>query len=271
METGQMNRIIKERGSIDMRTKLRSKVTLLFMTCAVLLAIPAMALADTVTNNVDGTVDTSLETMNLTAGGSDGSAKIYVEPTENTSNPEDGKSRCNLTNSSSLTVNAASSNSAVATVSPSSATLTDCGQANGKTIAVAPEGQGTATISVSGPSSITVTNGSGTETRTFDYMANFTVNVAAAPVTNHAPTVSNAAQDAIGVEGEALTTSGAFSDLDGDTLSITKQSGAGTVTLSTTNPGQWSWSHTPTDNGSGTVSCGARSCSPPGFWWFSML
>jgi hypothetical protein len=37
-----------------MRTRLRSKVTLLFMTCAVLLAIPAMALADTVTNNIDG-------------------------------------------------------------------------------------------------------------------------------------------------------------------------------------------------------------------------
>jgi hypothetical protein len=84
-------------------------------------------------------------------------------------------------------------------------------------------------------------------------MANFTVNVAAAPVTNHAPTVSNAAQDANGVEGDTLTTSGAFSDQDGDTLSITKQSGAGTVTPSTTNPGQWSWSHTPTDNGSGTV------------------
>jgi PKD domain len=226
---------------------------LLLMTCAVLLAIPAMALADTVTNNVDGTVDTSLETMNLTAGGANGSAKVYVEPTGNTSNPADGKSGCNLTNNSSLTVNAASSNSAVATVSPSSATLTDCGVANGKTITVTPEGQGTATISVSGPSSITVTNGSGTEIRTFDYMANFTVNVAAAPVTNHAPTVSNAAQDANGVEGGTLTTSGAFSDQDGDTLSITKQSGAGTVEPSTTDPGQWSWSLPTTDNGSGTV------------------
>jgi hypothetical protein len=236
-----------------MRTRLRSKVTLLFMTCAVLLTIPAVALADTVTNNLDGTVDASLETMNLTAGGANGSAKIYVEPTGTGSNPADGKSGCNLTNSASLAVNAASSNSAVATVSPSSATLTDCNEANGKTITVTPEGQGTATISVSGPSSITVTNGSGTETRTFDYMANFTVNVAAAPVTNHAPTVSNAAQDANGVEGDTLTTSGAFSDQDGDTLSITKQSGAGTVTPSTTNPGQWSWSHTPTDNGSGTV------------------
>jgi hypothetical protein len=72
METGQMNRIIKERGLIDMRTRLRSKVTLLFMTCAVLLAVPAMALAaelvtselDTVTPNAvtveqGGTTNTS--------------------------------------------------------------------------------------------------------------------------------------------------------------------------------------------------------------------
>jgi hypothetical protein len=35
-----------------MRTKLRSKVTLLFMTCAVVLAIPAIALADNVKNDV---------------------------------------------------------------------------------------------------------------------------------------------------------------------------------------------------------------------------
>src|SRR5829696_7496775 len=35
-----------------MRTWLRSKLTLLFMTCAVLLAVPAIALADNVENDV---------------------------------------------------------------------------------------------------------------------------------------------------------------------------------------------------------------------------
>ena len=65
METRQMNRTIKERGSIDMRTRLRSKVTLLFMTCAVLLAIPAMALASDVDVNsvVDVTTPNSAVTL----------------------------------------------------------------------------------------------------------------------------------------------------------------------------------------------------------------
>jgi Bacterial Ig domain/PKD domain len=69
---------------------------------------------------------------------------------------------------------------------------------------------------------------------------------------NHAPTVSNAAADASGNEGSTLTTNGAFSDQDGNgTLTITKQSGAGTVTDN--GDGTWSWSHTPNDDGNGTV------------------
>ena len=42
------------KGQLDMRTKLRSKISLLFMTCAVLLAIPAIALADNAIADGDG-------------------------------------------------------------------------------------------------------------------------------------------------------------------------------------------------------------------------
>jgi hypothetical protein len=67
-----------------------------------------------------------------------------------------------------------------------------------------------------------------------------------------APQVSSAAANASGNEGSALTTSGAFSDADGNSsLTITKVTGAGTVTDN--GDGTWSWSHTPPDNGSGTV------------------
>jgi hypothetical protein len=67
-----------------------------------------------------------------------------------------------------------------------------------------------------------------------------------------APMVSTAAADANGSEGSALAASGAFSDQDGNgTLTITQVSGAGTVTPGS--DGSWSWSHTPGDNGSGTV------------------
>jgi hypothetical protein len=247
-----------------MRTMLRSKVTLLFMMLGMLLAIPAIALADQVTNNLDNTVDSSLETMNLTVGGANGSAKIYVkaantyvtDPTTGTTAP-DGKNGCNLTGTSTLAVSATSNNTGVATVSQSSPSITGCDDpklennfaiANGVTLTVTPVAQGSTTITVSGPGSITV----GGETRHFDYLANFTVNVAAAPVTNHAPAVSFAAQDASGNEGSELTTSGAFSDEDDDPLTLTQVSGAGTVDTDN-GDGTWSWSHTPNDQGGGTV------------------
>jgi hypothetical protein len=67
-----------------------------------------------------------------------------------------------------------------------------------------------------------------------------------------APTVSVAAPDANGSEGDTLQTSGSFADADPlPTLTITKQTGAGTVSQGT--GGSWSWSLPTTDNGSGTV------------------
>jgi PKD domain/Thrombospondin type 3 repeat len=67
------------------------------------------------------------------------------------------------------------------------------------------------------------------------------------------PAVETEADDVTdGVEGSPMSTNGAFSDADGnDTLTITKQSGAGTVTPGT--DGAWSWSYTSADQGSGTV------------------
>jgi Bacterial Ig-like domain/Thrombospondin type 3 repeat len=68
----------------------------------------------------------------------------------------------------------------------------------------------------------------------------------------HAPTVSTAAADANGAEGDTLGTSGSFADADpSPTLTVTKQSGAGTVTQGA--GGSWSWTLATTDNGSGTV------------------
>jgi Thrombospondin type 3 repeat len=65
---------------------------------------------------------------------------------------------------------------------------------------------------------------------------------------SYAPASSTAAADATGNEGDQLGTSGAFSDGDGNnTLSISKVSGAGTVTPNA--DGTWSWSHTPADQG----------------------
>jgi PKD domain len=80
-------------------------------------------------------------------------------------------------------------------------------------------------------------------------------------VTNNDPTVGTAADDASGNEGDTLTTNnGVFSDADGDTLTIAKQSGAGTVTAGT--DGAWSWSLATTDQTSGTVV--VRATDPDG-------
>lgn len=69
---------------------------------------------------------------------------------------------------------------------------------------------------------------------------------------SYAPAVSTAAADDTDDEGATLTTSGAFSDQDGNsTVIITKVSGAGTVIDN--GDGTWSWSLATTDNGTGSV------------------
>jgi hypothetical protein len=70
---------------------------------------------------------------------------------------------------------------------------------------------------------------------------------------SYAPAVLTEAADATGDEGDMLSTSGSFSDEDGnDTLAITKVSGAGTVVDNA--DGTWSWSLPTSDDGSGSVT-----------------
>jgi hypothetical protein len=184
MDAGESMGKPLKKGESNMRTKLRSRLSLLFVALAVMLAFPAMALADQIANSLDNSVDTAAEQMSLNEGGSAGTTKIYVNPANG-----DGKAGCNLTQGgSSISVSAASSNTNVATVSPSSFTLSNCGEENGQTITVTPVKAGSATISVSGPSSITVGSGKNAETRTFSYgQGTFNVNVA--EPANTAPTV----------------------------------------------------------------------------------
>jgi hypothetical protein len=73
-------------------------------------------------------------------------------------------------------------------------------------------------------------------------------------INDFAPQVKTAAADAGGFEGDTLSTSGAFSDADGDnSLTITRKSGVGAVTPTIPADGTWSWSYTVPDQGSGTV------------------
>jgi hypothetical protein len=96
------------------------------------------AAADDITNNVPGTV----KVMALNEGGPTGSTELTVVPQNG-----DGKNGCNLTGSTTLVVSVASSNTSVATVSPTSLTFGSCGDV--KTVTVTPHSAGSANVTLS--------------------------------------------------------------------------------------------------------------------------
>jgi hypothetical protein len=156
-----------------MRTKLRSKISLLFMTCAVLLAIPVVAIADDISNNLDASIDAVAETMPLQVGGANGTTTLYVVPQN-----DDGKNGCNLTGSTTLVANVTSSNPSVATVSPGSVTFDSCSAQ--RTLTVTPVAAGSTTISLAQSSNST--------SGTFNLApATFTVNVSPPPPPANTP------------------------------------------------------------------------------------
>jgi hypothetical protein len=142
------------------------------------MALQGAVLADTVYNNIDNSIDSTVETMSLTAGGTTGLTSLSVTPA-NVSGDNDSVNGCNVKNTNSLTVSVKSSDTTVATVSPSSVTFTDCNK--GQQLTIIPAGAGTATVSVS----ISANNTSGSF-----YLAPATFQVNVARPANTAPTVA---------------------------------------------------------------------------------
>jgi hypothetical protein len=155
---------------------MKTRNRLLFAAACVSLAVLPLATAfgDTITNNLDGTVDTVAEVMPLNVGGPAGTTQLYVVPTNG-----DGKSGCNLTGSTTFTVSVASSNVSVATVTPASVTFASC--ADTKLLTVTPVAVGSATISLTQTGN--TTEGSFT-------VGSATFTAAVAPPLNTAPQVS---------------------------------------------------------------------------------
>lgn len=142
---------------------------------ALTLLTGGIAVADDVSNSIDGTIDGTAEVMPLTVGGANGSTMLYVQPQN-----DDGKNGCNLTGSTTLTLNIASSNTSAATVSPSSVTFDGCGAI--RTLTVHPVAAGTTSVSA--------TQASNDTGATFNLApVNFTVSVTGG-VANTAPTVT---------------------------------------------------------------------------------
>ena len=141
------------------------------------------AAADDISNNVPGTV----KVMALNEGGATGSTDLTVVPRNG-----DGKNGCNLTGGTTLVVSVASSDTSVATVSPSSLTFASCGDV--KIVTVTPQSAGSANVTLS-----QVSNNTG---GSFNLgPAAFTVDVAPPPNTAPDVTVTGVEHGASYVKG----------------------------------------------------------------------
>jgi len=192
----------------------------LVVTTVLTLVFTVAAFADDVSNNLDTSVDATIEAMALTVGGSNGSVQFHLAPTNT-----DAKSGCNLGGpGAQLVLAISSSNTAVATLGASSVTITACDPTLSTAVSVHPVAVGSSTVTVTFTS---VTTNSGA-TSASDYNlapASFTVNVTSgitdsdgdgiADTLDNCPSVANADQadtdhDGIGDACDALT------DSDGD-------------------------------------------------------
>src|SRR5829696_7442162 len=133
-----------------MRTFLRSKISLLFVAFAVVLAIPAIALADDFRNNLDATFDANFEVLSLEAGqvpAQTQTVNIVLQ-----GQGSDGEGGCHVdAGEGPVTVKAKSSNSSVASVkwvstNTDTVNFTDCAAPNSKNLLVTAGSTGSANV-----------------------------------------------------------------------------------------------------------------------------
>src|SRR5918993_4131747 len=108
-----MEKIFKK-GEKNMRTRLRSKFSLLFVVFALMLALPAVALADNINDDIADNVGAALQ---LTAGDASSKATAEVKIVSVGGNDRaDGNEQCNI--------DAASESVTLTFVTPSGVTAT---------------------------------------------------------------------------------------------------------------------------------------------------
>jgi hypothetical protein len=187
-----------------MRPFLRGKVTLLFMMLGLLLAVPAVALADQIGNNLDAVIDATVEETSVQLGGPAGSDTKTVGYLISPEGPGvDGDPGCNLDGSTEkLVANVTSSDASVATVSPSQVTFSGPGCGSTPSVTVTGKTPGTATI--------TLTESSNNTGGTFGYSgATFQVNV------DRATSITNVSGE--GTEGGTATLKATLNSLYSNT------------------------------------------------------
>jgi hypothetical protein len=195
------------------------------------LSLAAIALADNVVNDVAANPGSDT----IAAGGSTSVGYKVVATGNAQGDPEPG---CNASDGTSavLTVTAP----AQVTVSGSPLTFTACNSFQNVTLSSSTPGDYPISVSV---------QDSGTGSYATN-PASFTLHVTGVtPPSNQSPVVDTAAADADGTEGDTLSSSGSFTDPDGDPLTITADNTEGTFTDN--HDGTWSWSLPTTDDVAG--------------------
>jgi len=247
-----------------MRTKLRSKISLLFLTCAVLLAIPAIALADIFQNTLvaSETGTRTITTDGTTAGST--SVGYRVIGTGGDGGPTGSGGNCNATSSNPLSVSFSVNN---VTASPSSLSFTSCGTTQNVTFSSKTPG----TYTIDPGLSYSATGGAYTDQSPFTLVVNdkcpsgdlsgdLQDGKCDAPVTNTKPTLTlpnNQTVEATSAAGAVVNYTASATDAEDDpdpTPNCTPASGStfalGTTTVncSVTDSGSLS------DSGSFTVT-----------------
>jgi hypothetical protein len=268
-----------------MRTMLRGKVTLLIMMLGLLLAVPALALADTLSGDADadalaspaGNSSSHNQQPGTTVAynfdayirdqGPDAKA-VFINSGDNVKvsiaragawkDQTDAGSPANMTFTKYTAPAATSGGANDFTQSGTIRVTVPCGTPAGT--------QQTMTATLTGvayddgvdnlvgtaddvqlPSDRQLSGG-GDITLSYVITAQG-ANAASCTPANNAPTVSTAAEDTNGIEGNTLSANGAFSDADGDTLSLDADEIEGTFTDN--GDGTWSWELATTDDVAG--------------------
>src|SRR3990172_121204 len=117
------------------------------MAVALLMASAAVVSADNLQNELDvGTPDTTLDDLNVALTGGPVMVDVWLDASN-----EPSDNNCNLDSTGTYSddyvdFDVASSNTGIATVSPTTFQLTACGSANSQAITITPVAQGTATV-----------------------------------------------------------------------------------------------------------------------------
>ena len=155
---------------------------------------------------------------------------------------------CDVTPATPATVTLTVTPSAGLTLSQTTLTFQTCGVAAAQGVTYTGDNDTTTATTHSVTAAGDVSGISGGDKNLGEIDARLTVNVGAGPgtPTNPAPTVAVAAPDAIGVEGDTLSTGGTFAD-DAAFASITPSSAVGNFSANLTT-GVWTWNLPTTDD-----------------------